>query len=502
MDATTILLVIGAYFVLLFMISWWTGRNADEQTFFSANRNSPWYLVAFGMIGATLSGVTYISVPGQVGPGSWSYLQFVFGNFVGFLFISRVLLPLYYRLNLTSIYGYLEQRFGNSSYQMGAIFFLLSRVIGASFRLYLVAIVLQLAIFDELGIPFFATVLIAIALIYIYTYRGGIKTVVWTDTLQTLFLLVGAGIAVYLMADQLNWGLGEVISQISDSSYSQTFFWDFLPANYFFKQFFSGMAVTIVMVGLDQDMMQKNLTCRNLAEAQTNMYSFSGVFVLANIFFLGLGTLLYLYGHEMEVVQAVTNAEGKFQLLIQNIDTGLFEERKQDELFTILSLDYLGGAAAIFFVLGVIAAAYSSADSALTALTTSFCVDILKFEKRTDEAHKKTQRQWVHLGFSAILFLLIMVFSWIGDDSVVTMLFTAAGYTYGPLLGLFLVGMYMPKVQPADHLVPIVCVLAPLLTYGIQAVSPILTGYTFGFELLLLNGALTVLGLVLLPRQS
>ncbi|MEL7534324.1 MAG: sodium:solute symporter [Bacteroidota bacterium] len=502
MDATTILLVIGAYFVLLFIISWWTGRNADEQTFFSANRNSPWYLVAFGMIGATLSGVTYISVPGQVGPGSWGYLQFVFGNFVGFLFISRVLLPLYYRLNLTSIYGYLDQRFGNSSYQTGAIFFLLSRVIGASFRLYLVAIVLQLAIFDELGIPFFVTVLIAIALIYIYTYRGGIKTVVWTDTLQTLFLLVGAGIAVYLIADQLNWGPGELISQISDSTYSQTFFWDFLPANNFFKQFLSGMAVTIVMVGLDQDMMQKNLTCRNLTEAQTNMYSFSGVFVLANIFFLSLGALLYIYGHEMEIVQATTNAEGKFQLLIQNIDTGIFEPRKQDELFTILSLDYLGGAAAIFFVLGVIAAAYSSADSALTALTTSFCVDLLKFEKRTDEALKKRQRQWVHLGFSAVLFFLILIFSWIGDDSVVTMLFRAAGYTYGPLLGLFLVGMYMPKVQPTDRWVPIVCVVAPLLTYAIQAISPSLTGYTFGFEILLLNGALTVLGLVLLPRQA
>ncbi|MFK7922237.1 MAG: sodium:solute symporter [Bacteroidia bacterium] len=501
MDATTISLVIGAYFLLLFIISWWTSRNADEQTFFSANRDSPWYLVAFGMIGATLSGVTYISVPGQVGPGSWSYLQFVFGNFVGFLFIARVLLPLYYKLNLTSIYGYLEQRFGNSSYKTGAAFFLLSRVIGASFRLYLVAIVLQLAIFDELGVPFAATVFIAIALIYIYTFRGGIKTVVWTDTLQTLFLLVGAGIAVYLMADQLGWSLGEVITQVSDSAYSKTFHWDFLPGNYFFKQFFSGIAVTIVMVGLDQDMMQKNLTCRNLGEAQTNMYSFSGVFVLANVFFLALGALLYLYGNEMGIIQETLNADGKFQLLIQNIDTGVFEPRKNDELFTVLSLDYLGGAAAIFFVLGVIAAAYSSADSALTALTTSFCVDILKFEKRTDEARKKRDRNFVHLGFAGILFLVILIFSWIGDDSVVTLLFKAAGYTYGPLLGLFLVGMYMPKVQPQDRLVPIVCIVAPILTYVIQAVSPALTGYTFGFEILLLNGALMVLGLVLLPRQ-
>ncbi|MEL6845294.1 MAG: sodium:solute symporter, partial [Bacteroidota bacterium] len=362
MDATTILLVIGAYFALLFVISWWTGRNADEQTFFSANRNSPWYLVAFGMIGVTLSGVTYISVPGQVGPGSWAYMQFVLGNFIGFLFIARVLLPLYYRLNLTSIYGYLEQRFGNSSYKTGAVFFLLSRIIGASFRLYLVAIVLQVAIFEELGVPFAATVAIAIALIYIYTFRGGIKTVIWTDTLQTFFLLLGAGIAVYMMADQLDWGIGEVVSQISESSYSKTFFWDVLPANFFGKQFFSGMAITIVMVGLDQDMMQKNLTCRNLGEAQTNMYSFSTVFVLANVFFLGLGALLFLYGHEMGIIQEVT--EGGYQLMIKNIETGMFEARKTDELFTVISLDYLGGAAAIFFILGVIAAAYSSADSA------------------------------------------------------------------------------------------------------------------------------------------
>jgi Na+/proline symporter len=493
MDATTILAVVIGYFAVLFVISWWTGRKADEQTFFTANRNSPWYLVAFGMIGATLSGVTYISVPGQVGPGHWGYLQFVLGNFFGYLVIAKVLLPLYYQMNLTSIYGYLENRFGRSSYRTGAVFFLLSRVVGASFRLYLVALVLQLAVFDPLGVPFWVTVLLAIGLIYLYTFRGGIKTVVWTDTLQTLFILLGAGIAVYLIGSELNLGPGGLIERIGGSDYAETFFWDFAPANNFFKQFLSGVFISVVMVGLDQDMMQKNLTCRNLKEAQTNMFTFSSVFVLANILFLSLGALLFIYGQEMGILTEQV-VDGQYQLTLLDQETGEFLPRRTDELFPLLCLQFLGPVAALVFVLGVIAAAYSSADSALTALTTSFCVDILDFEKREDESRKTQIRYRVHLSFAALLFLIILIFNLINDTAVITALFKAAGYTYGPLLGMYAYGMFT-QLPVKDRLVPIVCIIAPVLTYLIQLFSPDLFGYTFGFEILILNGVLTFVGL-------
>ncbi|MEM8889815.1 MAG: sodium:solute symporter, partial [Bacteroidota bacterium] len=408
MDVYTTLSIVIAYFGLLFVVSWLTGRNADDSTFFSANKSSPWYLVAFGMIGATLSGITFISVPGAVGGGHWAYLQFVLGNVVGFVLIALVLLPLYYRLNLTSIYGYLEQRFGFYAYKTGAFYFLLSRVIGASLRMYIVALVLQLALFDQLGVPFAMTVLISIALIYIYTFRGGIKTVVWTDTLQTFCILLGAGITVYIIGDKLNMGIGEMISTVASSEYSETFFWDIAPANNFFKQFISGIFITIAMVGLDQDMMQKNLTCPNLKDAQKNVYSFTSVFLIANVFFLGLGALLYIYGLESGILQM---AEGDCSWLIKDPASGAMVcLEKTDQLFPILSLNYLGPVAGIVFVLAVIAAAYSSADSALTALTTSFCVDILDFEKRDDTEQKRKTRYLVHVGFAFILFLVILDF--------------------------------------------------------------------------------------------
>lgn len=498
MNPTITLIVICSYFALLFVIAWYTGRNADEKTFFSANKNSPWYVVAFGMIGASLSGVTFISVPGAVGDGSWGYMQMVLGYLVGYAVIALVLLPLYYRLNLTSIYGYLDQRFGVRAYKSGAILFILSRIVGASLRLYLVALVLQLAICDYLGIPFPVTVLISIALIFIYTFRGGIKTVIWTDTLQTFSMLLGAGIAVYIIGTSMDWGFPEMVQQILDSKYSETFFWDFGPKNNFFKQFFSGAFIAIVMTGLDQDMMQKNLTCRTLGDAQKNVFWFSIVLVFANLLFLCLGALLYIYGQKMGIVQEVF--DGTCKIMIQDPATGEMICRKTDELFPLLSLNFLGPVAGVVFVLGVIAAAYSSADSALTALTTSFCVDILGFEKRTDEARKKVIRHRVHVGFAATLFFVIIIFNLMNNDAVIREIFTAAGYTYGPLLGLYTFGLFTQR-EVDDSKIPLICIVSPILSYGIQKISPMI-GYSFGFEILILNGLLTMIGLWIFSREK
>jgi len=489
MNPNITLSIILAYFALLFIVSWLTGRNADDKTFFSANKSSPWYLVAFGMIGATLSGITFISVPGAVGNSHWSYLQFVMGNVVGFALIALVLLPLYYRLNLTSIYGYLEQRFGLYAYKTGALYFLLSRVIGASLRMYIVALVIQLAICDPLGIPFSVTVFASILLIYIYTFRGGIKTVVWTDTLQTLCMLIGAGITVYIIGSKMNLGIGEIISTVASSEYSETFFWDFAPGNNFWKQFISGIFITIAMVGLDQDMMQKNLTCPNLKDAQKNVYSFTTVFFFANIFFLGMGALLYIYGLESGILQMAT--EGDCNWLIQDPSSGaMICLEKTDELFPMLSLNYLGPVAGIVFILAVIAAAYSSADSALTALTTSFCVDILNFEKREDMKNKRNTRYLVHIGFAFVLFLVILGFDALSNEAVVWEIFRLAGYTYGPLLGMFAFGI-MTKRKANDRMIPYICVLAPILTYLINewAASH---DFVISFMLLVVNGLITM----------
>lgn len=497
MNPTLTLAIIGAYFGLLFLISWFTGKNASEKTFFTADRNSPWYLVAFGMIGASLSGVTFISVPGAVGTGQWAYMQMVIGYLLGYFVIATVLLPLYYRLNLTSIYGYLDERFGIRSYKSGSVLFIVSRIVGSSLRLYLVVIVLQLAVFDYFGVPFVVTAFLSIALIYIYTFRGGIKTIVWTDTLQTFFLLAGAGLAVYIIADDLNLGLFSMVEKIAANPHSKIFFWEWGPANNFFKQFFSGAFIAIVMTGLDQDMMQKNLTCRSLPDAQKNMFWFSITLVIANLLFMSLGVLLYIYGNETGIVNEVF--DGNCLIQVKDAATGEMICRKTDQLFPLLSLNYLGPVAGIVFILGIIAAAYSSADSTLTALTTSFCVDILNFEKREDGEWKKRTRQYVHIGFSFVMFLAILVFKAMSDDAVINEIFKLAGYTYGPLLGLFAFGLFTEwKVR--DRWVPLVCIAAPVLSYVIQAISPSI-GYSFGFEILLLNGALTFAGLMALREN-
>lgn len=478
MNPYVVLGIVLGYFVILMVISWFTSRNADTQTFFTANRKSPWYLVAFGMVGAALSGVTFISVPGEVGNTAFSYLQFVLGNVVGFWVVAGVLIPLYYKLNLITIYTFLKHRFGISSYKTGSFFFLVSKLVGAAFRLYLVAGVLQIAIFDAFNIPFSVTVIVTIALIWIYTFRGGIKTIVWTDTLQTLFLVSAVIFTIAVISKSLNLGAVELVGKISGDANSQLFFWDWRSGNNFFKQFFAGIFITLVMVGMDQDMMQKNLTCKNKRDAQKNMVVFSFSFLITVVMFLSLGVLLYIFVRE----------------------NGILVPENTDDLYPLLALNYFGLPVGIAFLLGITAAAYSSADSALTALTTSFSVDFLQIEK-FDEVKRQKIKKWSHLLFSGLLVIVILVFKAINDDSIVVAVFRVAGYTYGPILGLFLFGMYS-KRKVIDKWVPTVGVLAPVICYFISKYSEILlNGYRFGFELLILNGLVTWVGLLIISKK-
>ena len=472
-------LVLG-YFGVLMGISWLTSRDADTQAFFNANRKSPWLLVAFGMIGATLSGVTFISVPGEVGNTAFSYLQFVFGNIVGYWLVAGILLPLYYKLNLVSIYTFLDQRFGGSSYKTGSFFFLISKLVGAAFRLYLVAGVLQIAFFDAFNIPFTVTVIVTIALIWVYTFKGGIKTIVWTDALQTFFLVSAVIFTIIAINNTLDFdGMG-VIERISSHRTSKIFFWEWRTENNFFKQFFAGMFITIVMVGMDQDMMQKNLTCKNKKEAQKNMIVFSLSFLAAVFLFLCLGVLLYIFAEQ----------------------TGIAIPETTDELYPLIALNHLSLPVGIAFLLGITAAAYSSADSALTALTTSFSVDFLKIDKYKEEAKKKSIKKRAHIMFSVLLIVVILLFRAISDESIVVAVFTVAGYTYGPILGLFVFGIYSKK-KVNDKLVPLVGIASPVICFFISMYSEeLLNGYRFGFELLILNGLITMLGLWIISKRK
>lgn len=481
MNSQLVLVVISAYFLLLFLISWYTSRHVTADTFFTGDRQSPWFLVAFGMIGASLSGVTFISVPGEVGNSNFFYFQVVLGYTLGYFTIAKVLLPLYYRLNLVSIYSYLEDRFGFWSYKTGAFFFILSRALGSSLRLYLVASVLQLILFDSLGIPFWVSVLITVGLIWLYTHRGGIKTVVWTDTLQTFFMLAAVVITIVFIGKELGLkSLGDYISSVAQDSRSEIFNWDWKAGTNFFKQFISGAFITIVMTGLDQDMMQKNLTCKNIGDAQKNMFWFTIILVIVNFLFLALGVLLYLY------------AESK----------GITLPTKSDELFPLLATEHFSAFIGIVFVLGITAAAYSSADSTLTALTTSFCIDFLQIERKYAPEKRVSIRKKVHIVFTGLMFFMILGFYWLNDQSVINSVFIIAGYTYGPLLGLYSFGLFT-KMNVKDRFVPYIAVAAPIITFIIsQNSEKWLWGYKFGFEALILNGALMFLGLYLLRKKD
>ncbi|AZQ43676.1 sodium:solute symporter [Nonlabens ponticola] len=474
MSSTQILLTIATYFAVLVIISFVVGRKADSSTFFRGNRSSPWYIVAFGMIGASLSGVTFISVPGAVEAGSMNYFQVVLGYIVGYAVIGLILMPLYYRMNLTSIYSYLGDRYGSAAQYTGSSFFLLSRIVGASFRLYLVAGVLQTFVFDAMGIAFWQTVTFTVVLIWLYTFRSGIKTIVWTDTLQTLFMLIAVGVAIYYVSDSLDLnGIGGIISFVSESEYSQIFFWDDWKSDQFFiKQFLAGAFIAIVMTGLDQDMMQKNLTCRSLGDAQKNIFWFTIVLTIVNLVFLALGVLL----------TAFAKAE--------------FLTATKDQLFPAVAMDNgLGIGLGLVFILGLVAAAYSSADSALTSLTTSFSVDIVKLEKNFAEQKQQQLRKLFHVGFSIVLILVIVGFEYIIQDaSVINKLFVFAGYTYGPLLGMFGFGI-LTKVKVNHKLIPIIAIASPFVTYAISYLAETQANFKFGFFILILNGAITVAGL-------
>ena len=473
MSATQILLTILAYFAVLVGISFLVGGSSDNDTFFKGNKSSPWYIVAFGMIGASLSGVTFISVPGAVEEGAMNYFQVVLGYIVGYVVIALVLLPLYYRLNLTSIYSYLDERYGVAAQYTGSSFFIISRVVGASFRLYLVAGVLQTFVFNSMGIAFWQTVTITVLLIWVYTFRTGIKTIIWTDTLQTLFMLVALGVAIYYIAGSLELdGIGAITSYVAESDMSQIFFFDdWKSGQYFWKQFFAGMFITIVMTGLDQDMMQKNLTCRSLKDAQKNMFWFTIVLTIVNLVFLVLGVLLTAYAQKEGITAT------------------------KDDLFPTVAMNgNLGLGLGLMFILGLIAAAYSSADSALTSLTTSFSVDILKLETKKNANWTRTA---VHVGFSVILIVVIVVFNYlIKDASVINKLFTFAGYTYGPLLGLFAFGI-LTKLKVNHLATPFIAVASPFVAYLISTLADSWYDFKFGFFILLLNGLLTFTGLLI-----
>lgn len=495
MTPIAILLLMIAYFGMLFLVSHFSSRNenSNNDAFFKANKNAKWYLVAFGMIGTALSGVTFISVPGQVGAPDvqFKYLQFVFGNAIGFLIIAKLLLPLYYRMNLTSIYGYIEQRLGFFSYKTAASFFLLSRTIGSAARLYLVTIVLQRYLFDAFGVPFWTTVMISLLLIFAYTYKGGLKTIIITDTLQTTFLVASVIFTIVFICNSLDLGAIEAFEAVKESQYSKVFFYeDYLKGNFVVKQILGGIFVTLAMVGLDQDLMQKNLSCKNIGEAQKNMYVFTGIFVVINVFFLSVGALLYIYAEQ--------NGIG----VPRDAQTGY---PRTDLLFPEIAFNHLSLVPAIVFLLGITAATFATTDSALTALTTSFCVDFLGMDKGSSSNGKREVlvRKWVHLGFSALMFGTILIIYMLNNNAVVSLIFKVAAFTYGPLLGLYAFGLFAKTKAVRDKYVPWVCILSPVITYIIVETSPFWLGnYEFAEELIIINGGLTFLGLWLISKPA
>lgn len=480
MSHELIVVILLAYFLVLLGVSYLTSKKADNQTFFAANKSAPWYLVAFGMVGTSLSGVTFVSVPGTVNEAGFTYFQVVIGYFIGYFAVAFILLPLYYRLNLTSIYSYLQGRLGMVSYQTGAFFFIVSRTLGATLRLFLVINVLQLYILQDMGVPFWVTSVLILVMILLYTYKGGVKTIVWTDTLQTFFMLLALVVCVVYIMNYLNIDLGTAINQIDQKGFFKMFESDPMDKKFFLKQILGGAFITITMTGLDQEMMQKNISVKNLGDSQKNMISFSVIMVIVNFLFLLLGGLLYLYADALQVSQ-----------------TG-------DALFPTIALQYLPVSIGLIFIIGLISALFPSADGAITALTSSFCIDILGMQrdKTKSEEEKMKLRKKVHLAFAGVFLLFVFYFKWLNNPSIINVLLDIAGYTYGPLLGLFVFGIFS-KRSVNDQLTPIICIVAPALTYLINQIDPVfLNGYRFGLELLMINGLLTVIGLTIFSKKN
>jgi solute:Na+ symporter, SSS family len=486
MSPWIVLLVLGLYFASLVYISWYTGRNANSDAYFLGNKASPWYAVAFGMIGDSLSGVTFISVPGAVHDSHFSYLQVVLGYFFGYFIISQVLLPLYYKMNLTSIYSYLRVRFGQYAEITGSMFFLLSRILGAGGRLYLAASVIHLFVLKEMGVPFALSVAIILGLMLIYTIRGGIRTLVWTDVLQSFTLLLGVVLSIAAIASAMDVNFGEMVSNVYNDPKTETFFWDWKEKSFFPKQFFGGMLVAVAMTGLDQNMMQKNLSCRSLGDAQKNIRWFSFIVVIVTIFFLSLGVLLYQYAAMKGILLPMKG-----------------ENVIGDKVFPTLALGYLGLAAGLVFILGLTAATFSSADSVLTTLTTSFYIDVLHVEEKNYSEERKTRiRKFIHIIFAIILLIVILLFDMMNNDAIINTILDIASYTYGPLLGLFAFGLFT-KRKAYDKVVPYIAVAAPVICYLLSIYSEeYLFGYKFGQEKIGVNGLLVFAGLWVFSNKS
>jgi len=480
MSGLSILITILVYFSILLIVSFFTGTKSSNRTFFTGDRKSPWFVVSFGMIGASLSGVTFVSVPGMVGTLDMTYLQTVMGFVVGYIIIAQVLLPLYYKLHLTSIYTYLKKRFGVHSYKTGASFFLLARTIGAAVRMYLVAEILQKFVFDPWGIPFFFNVAGTLLLIFLYTYRSGIKTIIWTDTLQTFCMIAMLGLIIWQVATKLNLNADNLLSTITNNEHARIFeFDDWRSKQYFFKQFISGIFITIVMTGLDQDMMQKNLTCKNLKEAQKNMYVYGFAFLPVNLLFLVLGLLLLVMAQQFQIILPPTG----------------------DAILPLFATSgILGNLVPFFFTIGIIAASFASADSALAALTTSFCIDIIDINKYHGAKAKKL-RILSQLIITALFIIIIFMFREFNSKNIIDAIYTIASYTYGPLLGLFAFGMYT-HYRIRDKLAPLICVASPFIAYATDYFVSRFTGYKFGYEILLINGLITFTGLKLISNGN
>lgn len=471
--------VIG-YFLILLAVAWYTGKNSDNHSFFIGNKNSNWMLVAFGMVGTSLSGVTFVSVPGAVANESFAYIQITIGYLFGYLMIAYILLPLYYRLNLTSIYNYLSSRMGFNSYKTGSSFFILSRTLGATARLYLVVNILQEAILNSFNIPFWATTIIILIMILLYTYEGGVKTIVYTDTLQTTCMLAGLVICVFYILNQMNLGFGESLSAMNDRGYSKIFFTDPNSKFFFLKQIIAGAFITVTMTGMDQEMMQKNISVKTLKDSQKNVMSMAITLATVIVIFLFLGGLLYLYAESLNV-----SATG-------------------DKIFPVLAMEHMPPVVSVIFIIALISALFPSADGAITALTSTFCIDIIGIQRRADlnESAQKKIRQRVHLTFAAIFLVFVLVFKWVNDPSMIGLLLKIAAYTYGPLLGLFTFGIITKRVVK-DHLVPYVCIAAPIICFIIDKYQKSLLGsYEVGLELLIINGSITFLGLILISKKG
>ena len=473
MNSYIILFIIAAYFAVLLLIAWITGRNNSNEAFFLGNRKSPWYIVSIGMVGTSLSGVTFVSVPGMVRAIDMTYMQTVLGFFVGYIIIAKVLLPLYYKLQLTSIYSYLDDRIGRRGYKTGASFFLLSKIVGAAARLYLVVLILQTYVFNAWNIPFAVTAILSILQVWLYTFRSGIKTIIWTDTLQALCLVAMLIVIIWQVKDKMGLDFGDMAQTLVESPHFRIFeFGDWHSTQNFFKQFFSGIFITIVMTGLDQDMMQKNLSCKSLKDAQKNMYTYGFAFTPVNFLFLALGVLLLTLAAQRNI-QLPTLGD--------------------DILPMFCTSGILGGSILIFFTIGIIAAAFSSADSALTALTTSFCVDILGVQREEAKRAKRTRLK-VHVMISVLFVLIILAFKAVNNRSVIDAIYMIASYTYGPLLGLFVFGLFT-KRNPRDKYVPYICIASPLICLATDFLVKQYAGYTFGYEMLMVNGGITFAGL-------